>query len=79
MSEQTEEQIESVIFHSYDSPSLGTVIFMPPKETTGISNLDDTTLRFDNNFYDLQGRRYHSEHRKGQFVISKNGKKMMVK
>ena len=79
VSEQTEEQIESVIFHSYDSPSLGTVIFMPPKETTGISHSDNTPLRFDNSIYDLQGRRYLSKHGKGLFVIGKNGKKMMVK
>ena len=89
VSEQTEEQIESVIFHNHDDWTLGTVIFMPAKETTGISSPDNTPLRFDNSIYDLQGRRYHSElqisnYRKGLFVIrpagqGKNGKKMVIK
>ena len=92
MSEQTEEQIETVIFHNHDNPYLGTVIFMPAKETTGISNPSATPpcLTNDDYVYDLQGRRILSSRanlKKGLFVISpadrslqgKNRKKMVVK
>ena len=37
--EQTEEKIESVIFHQNDDPALGEVIFMPAMSSTGISEI----------------------------------------
>lgn len=74
--EQTEEQIEDVIFHSHDNPYLGTVIFMPAKETTGIHSFNE---KEDENeyVYDLQGRHVANGQslNKGLYIIK--GKKVM--
>ena len=81
VSEQTEEQIESVIFHKHDNASLGEVIFMPAANTTGI----DLVQRSTNNvqrIYDLQGRKINSQFsilnsqlKKGLYIV--NGKKVV--
>ena len=38
--EQTEEEIEKVIFHKNDNGTLGEVIFMPAAATTGVEAVD---------------------------------------
>ena len=86
VSEQTEEQIETVIYHNHDDWTLGTVIFMPAKETTGIIDNNRETIT-NNRYYDLQGRLVNLDVdvnvKKGLFIISpaqgKNRKKMVVK
>lgn len=47
--EQTEEKIETVIFHKNDNASLGEVIFMPAKSSSGVS---DVTVA-ENAYYDI--------------------------
>ena len=60
VSEQTEEQIESVIFHKNDNPQLGEVIFMPAANTTGIDFVQRSTNNVQR-IYDLQGRKINSQ------------------
>ena len=60
VSEQTEEQIESVIFHKNDKSSLGEVIFMPAANTTGIDFVQRSTNNVQR-IYDLQGRKINSQ------------------
>lgn len=47
--EQTEEQIETVIFHKKDNPGLGLVTFMPANSNAGIADINDdkNALTFD--------------------------------
>lgn len=73
VSEQMEEQIETVIFHQNDDSSLGKVIFMPAAVETKIEKLEQQGQQAEV-VYNLQGQRM----RKGQhgiFVV--NGKKMV--
>mgnify|MGYP001083043245 CR=1 FL=1 len=44
---QTEELIESVIFHKNDNASLGEVIFMPPMSSGSVSKIGDSNCFFD--------------------------------
>ncbi len=81
VSEQTEEQIESVIFHKHDNASLGEVIFMPAANTTGIDFVQRSTNNVQR-IYDLQGRKINSQFsilnsqlKKGLYIV--NGKKMV--
>ena len=82
VSEQTEEQIEGVIFHKHDNPSLGAVIFMPAKGTTGIHfiNQDEdenfVTKTRNGNVYDLQGR-HMAQPSKGLYIMK--GKKVSLR
>ena len=86
VSEQTEEQIEGVIFHKHDNPSLGAVIFMPAKGTTGIhfinqnGNEDEdenfVTKTRNGNVYDLQGR-HMPQPSKGLYIMK--GKKVSLR
>ena len=55
VSEQTEEEIEKVVFHQNDNASLGQVIFMPAATTTGINDVQRSTFNVQRS-YDLQGR-----------------------
>jgi len=73
VSEQTEEQIESVIFHKNDDPSLGEVIYWPAATITEIKQTETSKLPVDN-YYDLQGRKLTTP-RKGINII--NGKKVV--
>lgn len=74
VSEQTEEQIESVIFHKNDDQKLGEVIFMPAANTA--QGIADTWTESTTNerAYTLDGRqtRNTTSHRS---LIIKNGKK----
>ena len=81
VSEQTEEQIESVIFHKHDNPQLGEVIFMPAANTTGIDFVQRSTNNVQR-IYDLQGRKINSQFsilnsqlKKGLYIV--NGKKVV--
>ncbi|MBR2234911.1 MAG: hypothetical protein IJ892_07645 [Prevotella sp.] len=57
VSEQTEEEIEKVVFHQHDDASLGQVIFMPAATTTGVSAALMNKETVENGAYDLQGRK----------------------
>ena len=77
--EQTEEKIEGVVFHQNDDPSLGEVIFMPPLESTGITeaaHVDGPT-----SIYRIDGTQVRGEHvdalPKGLYIVG--GKKRVVR
>ncbi len=72
VSEQTKEQIESVIFHKHDNASLGEVIFMPAANTTGIKGI--TIDKKNDSIFDLQGRKTTAT-QKGIYIV--NGKKVV--
>ena len=72
VSEQTKEQIESVIFHKHDNASLGEVIFMPAANTTGIKGI--TVDKKNDSIFDLQGRKTTAT-QKGIYIV--NGKKVV--
>ena len=81
VSEQTKEQIESVIFHKHDNPQLGEVIYMPAANTTGIDFVQRSTNNVQR-IYDLQGRKINSQFsilnsqlKKGLYIV--NGKKVV--
>jgi hypothetical protein len=57
VNEQTEEEIEKVVFHQHDNASLGQVIFMPAATTTGISTALMNKETKKDGTYDLQGRK----------------------
>ena len=89
MSEQTAEQIETVIFHKNDNPQLGEVIYMPAANGTGIKGI--ATQEKADVIYDLQGRKinsqfslrecgvassiFNSQLKKGLYIV--NGKKVV--
>lgn len=78
VAEQTEEQIEGVIFHQKDDPSLGEVIFMPALESAGISEL--TTDAPHTGIYRMDGTQVvqgAGTLPKGLYII--DGKKRVVK
>ena len=72
VSQQTEEQIETVIFHKNDDPSLGEVIYMPAANTTSIAGMH--TNAQNTNIYDLYGRQTKASS-KGIYIV--NGKKVV--
>ena len=72
VSEQTEEQIESVIFHKHDNASLGEVIFMPAANTTDIKGI--TVDKKNDSIFDLQGRKTTATQKEIYIV---NGKKVV--
>lgn len=79
VTEQTEEQIEGVIFHKNDNSSLGEVIFMPAMAYTSIDDVRTTpstgaTYRIDGTPVNRHGGNQLS---KGIYII--DGKKQVVK
>ena len=75
VSEQTEEQIETVIYHQHDDASLGQVIFMPAATTTAIdSSLREAEGMTTGTVYNIQGQRMKAGQR-GIYIV--NGKKMV--
>ena len=75
VSEQTEEQIETVIYHKHDDPSLGEVIYWPAAGSTGIgASLMNSEKENSEQWYDLQGRKLPTP-QKGINII--NGKKVV--
>ena len=79
VSEQTEEQIESVIFHQHDDSSLGEVIYWPAATHTSIKSIANSQkLTANGHYYDLQGRRIANSQKltaKGLYIV--NGKKVV--
>lgn len=73
VSEQTEELIETVIYHKHDDPSLGEVIYWPAATETGIGTVNGLGLTV-HGYYDLQGRKLPVP-RKGLNIV--NGKKVL--
>ena len=75
VSEQTEEQIETVIYHKHDDPSLGEVIYWPAATVTAIEAVDGSRPKAPR-YYDLQGRKLRAP-QKGINII--NGKTVLSK
>ncbi|MBQ3730615.1 MAG: hypothetical protein II905_02560 [Muribaculaceae bacterium] len=77
VSEQTEENIEEVIYHQVDNPSKGLVIFMPAHSghVTAVEEID-AAQQHDNLYYNLMGQ--PTENPAGGIYIH-NGKKILVK
>ncbi len=77
VSEQTEENIEEVIYHQVDDPSKGLVIFMPAHSghVTAVEEID-AAQQHDNLYYNLMGQ--PTENPAGGIYIH-NGKKILVK
>lgn len=72
VSQQTEEMIETVIYHKHDDPSLGEVIYWPAATETGI--LQPSTLT-PSPYYDLRGRQLDAVPEHGIYI--RNGKKII--
>ena len=75
--EQTEENIEQVIYHQVDNPNLGLVIFMPPHSDpdTGIQEVE-AAQQADGLYYNLMGQPVENP-TNGIFIH--NGKKILMK
>ena len=75
--EQTEENIEEVIYHQVDDPSKGLVIFMPAHEE-GPSAVEEINAvqQQDNRYYNLMGI---STEAPTSGIYIHNGKKILVK
>ena len=77
VSEQTKEQIETVIFHKNDNPQLGEVIFMPAANTTDIDFVQRSAFDVQR-IYDLQGRPVaNSQQPTAKSLYIVNGKKVV--
>ena len=74
--EQTEENIEEVIYHQVDDPSKGLVIFMPAKTPSTAVEEVSAAQQQDNRYYNLRGQPI--ENPTGGIYIH-NGKKILVK
>lgn len=75
VSTQDAENIETVIYHKTDDPSLGEVIFMPAGDPQGVSPIR-SDYEFQTKVYNLQGIRVtHPGTKKGIYIV--NGKKVM--
>lgn len=75
VSQQTEEQIETVVFHQHDDASLGQVIFMPAADTEGICPILSTS-HDGQHIYDLKGRMTdNTQYQKSIYIV--NGKKVV--
>ena len=75
--EQTEENIEEVIYHQVDDPSKGLVIFMPAHEE-GPSAVEEINAaqQQDNRYYNLMGIPIEAP---ASGIYIHNGKKILVK
>ena len=76
VAEQTEENIEEVIYHQVDDPSKGLVIFMPAKTPSTAVEEVSAAQQQDNRYYNLMGQPI--ENPTGGIYIH-NGKKILVK
>ena len=77
VAEQTEENIEEVIYHQVDDPSKGLVIFMPPhqEDDTAVEEVS-AAQQTDKRYYNLMGQ--PTENPTNGIYIH-NGKKILVK
>ena len=78
VSEQTEEQIETVVFHKADDESLGEVIFMPAANTQGVNPPYPTTNHKLGPVYDLVGRQ-RLNNKSPNMINIVHGKKILVR
>ena len=77
VAEQTEENIEEVIYHQVDDPSKGLVIFMPAKApNTGVDEIKAIEQN-DGLYYNLMGIPAETPNAPGIYIH--NGKKILVK
>lgn len=76
VSEQTKEQIESVVFHKNDDASLGEVIFWPAAQSNGITAVSGKRQDVREYFYNLKGQRIGAPDRKGIYI--QNGRKVVL-
>ena len=74
--EQTEENIEEVIYHQVDDPSKGLVIFMPPHQSQSSVKEIEAAQQQDGLYYNLMGQ--PTDNPAGGIYIH-NGKKVLVK
>ena len=78
VSHQTQEEIETVIFHKADDEKLGEVIYWPAAGTTGIRTVEDLNMKDDcSEFYNLRGMRHNSP-QKGINIVKKNGRAYLL-
>ena len=77
VAEQTEENIEEVIYHQVDDPNLGLVIFMPAhqEEPSAVEEIE-AAQQADGLYYNLMGQPIENP-TNGIFIH--NGKKILVK
>ena len=77
VAEQTEENIEEVIYHQVDDPNLGLVIFMPAhqEEPSAVEEIE-AAQQADDLYYNLMGQPVKNP-TNGIFIH--NGKKILVK
>ena len=77
VAEQTEENIEEVIYHQVDDPNLGLVIFMPAhqEEPSAVEEIE-AAQQVDGLYYNLMGQPVENP-TNGIFIH--NGKKILVK
>jgi len=75
--EQTEENIEEVIYHQVDDPSKGLVIFMPPHQdgNTAVEEIN-AAQNNDGLYYNLMGVPTEAP---ANGIYIHNGKKILVK
>ena len=77
VAEQTEENIEEVIYHQVDDPNLGLVIFMPAhQEEPSAVEVIEAAQQADGLYYNLMGQPVENP-TNGIFIH--NGKKILVK
>ena len=76
VAEQTEENIEQVIYHQVDDPSKGLVIFMPAKNPGSSVKEVEAAEQADGTYYNLMG--VPTQNPTGGIYI-KDGKKILVK
>ena len=74
--EQTEENIEEVIYHQVDNPNLGLVIFMPPHQGSTAVEEINAAQQADGLYYNLMGVPTETPV-SGIYIY--NGKKILVK
>ena len=77
VAEQTEENIEEVIYHQVDDPSKGLVIFIPAKGNGSNVEEIEAAQQADGLYYNLMGQPVDAPTTGGIFIH--NGKKILVK
>lgn len=77
VAEQTEEQIEQVIYHQVDDPSKGLVIYMPAKAPSTAVEEINAAQQADGLYYNLMGMPMETPNAPGIYI--KGGKKILVK
>ena len=75
--EQTEENIEEVVYHQVDDPSKGLVIFMPAHDTPSSVEEIEAAQQADGLYYNLMGQPVEAPATGGIYIH--NGKKILVK